>query len=119
MFDRREFSYDPAQDRFHCPAGQVLRRKQLLRKDHVVIYHAQAADCGACPLKARCTTSPRRLVGRHLYEDALQRMNDRATAQARRQRRCTVEPPFASLKYRIFEQPRFLLRGLKRCFYTD
>jgi transposase len=29
-----------------------------------------------------------------------------------KRRRCTVEHPFAGLKYRIFEQPRFLLRGL-------
>ena len=29
-----------------------------------------------------------------------------------RLRRSTVEHPFASLKYRIFGHPRFLLRGL-------
>jgi transposase len=29
-----------------------------------------------------------------------------------RLRRCTVEHPFATLKYRIFGHPRFLLRGL-------
>jgi hypothetical protein len=30
-----------------------------------------------------------------------------------RLRRSTVEHPFASLKYRIFGHPRFLLRGLR------
>jgi len=30
-----------------------------------------------------------------------------------RLRRSTVEHPFASLKYRIFGHPRFLLRGLQ------
>jgi transposase len=39
-------------------------------------------------------------------------MNARATAQAMRLRRCTVERPFALLKYVIFGHPRFLLRGL-------
>ena len=29
-----------------------------------------------------------------------------------RLRRCTVEHPFAALKYRIFGHPRFLLRGV-------
>jgi hypothetical protein len=29
-----------------------------------------------------------------------------------RLRRCVVEHPFAALKYRIFEKPRFLLREL-------
>ncbi|WP_036136927.1 transposase [Luteibacter sp. 9135] len=30
-----------------------------------------------------------------------------------RLRRCTVERPFAELKYRIFGLPRFLLRGTR------
>jgi transposase len=30
-----------------------------------------------------------------------------------RLRRCIVEHPFATLKYRIFGNPRFLLRGLR------
>ena len=30
-----------------------------------------------------------------------------------RLRRCTVEHPFANLKYGIFGHPRFLLRGLE------
>ena len=39
-------------------------------------------------------------------------MQQRATPEAMRLRRCTVEHPFATLKYRIFGNPRFLLRGL-------
>ena len=41
----------------------------------------------------------------------LERMNERATATLMRLRRSTVEHPFATLKYRIFGHPRFLLRG--------
>lgn len=40
-------------------------------------------------------------------------MQQRATPAAMRLRRSTVEHPFASLKYRIFGHPRFLLRGLQ------
>jgi transposase len=40
-------------------------------------------------------------------------MQQRATAAMMRLRRSTVEHPFASLKYRSFGHPRFLLRGLK------
>jgi hypothetical protein len=29
-----------------------------------------------------------------------------------RLRRCTVEPPFATIKFRIFGRPRLLMRGL-------
>jgi len=111
FFDRTAFSYDEANDTLRCPAGKTLRRKQLQRGRHRVTYAAQAGDCAACPLKARCTQQSRRMVSRHLHEAALQRMHERATPEAMRLRRCIVEHPFASLKYRIFEKPRFLLRG--------
>jgi len=113
LFDRTEFTYQPESDTFLCPAGQTLARKQLMRKDRAVLYAAQPEVCGACPLKSRCTVSPRRIVTRHLHEEALQRMQQRATPEAMRLRRATVEHPFASLKYRIFGHPRFLLRGLR------
>lgn len=111
LFDRRCFSYDEVTDTMRCPAGQMLRRKQLLRYKCQVIYAADPADCGSCVLRARCTLGPRRYVGRHLHEAALQRMQARATPELMRLRRCTVEHPFAALKYRIFERPRFLVRG--------
>lgn len=113
QIDRAAFAYDAASDTMQCPAGKVLVRKQLLRKEHSVIYQARAADCSVCPLKPQCTQRKNRLVSRHLHEDALQRMHARATPEAMRRRRCTVEHPFASLKYRIFEKPRFLLRGIE------
>lgn len=111
LFDRSEFHYDEQTDTFRCPAGETLTRKQLARKDRAVIYAAQPEVCSACPLKSRCTTSPRRLVTRHLHDDALKRMQQRATPDVMRLRRSTVEHPFATLKYRIFGHPRFLLRG--------
>lgn len=111
FFDRTSFAYDAATDTLRCPAGKTLRRKQLQRRKHRVLYAAELRDCAACPLKARCTQQSRRMVSRHLHEAALQRMHERATPAAMRLRRCVVEHPFASLKYRIFEKPRFLLRG--------
>lgn len=113
LFDRTEFIYQPESDTFLCPAGQTLARKQLARKDRAVYYAGQPEVCGACALKSKCTTSSRRLVSRHLNEEALQRMQKRATPEAMRLRRSTVEHPFANLKYRIFGHPRFLLRGLR------
>jgi transposase len=52
------------------------------------------------------------MVSRHQYNDALQRMNARATSALMRLRRSTVEYPFGILKYQILEKPRLLLRGL-------
>jgi transposase len=112
LFNRSEFIYDQRTDTFCCPAGQRLERKQLKREKNRVVYTGTPAVCGACPLQTRCTNAKQRVVHRHLYDGALERMQQRATPQAMRLRRCTVEHPFATLKYRIFGHPRFLLRGL-------
>jgi transposase len=113
LFDRGLFIYDDKTDTFRCPADKTLTRKQVLKHKKTVQYAASAVDCSQCPLKAQCTTAERRFLKRHLHDAALQRMNARATAQAMRLRRCTVERPFAMLKYVIFGNPRFLLRGLR------
>lgn len=113
LFDRSKFVYNEETDTFRCPAGQMLKRKQLSRKDRAVYYAAPPETCGACAMKAGCTNGAQRLVSRHLHEAALQRMQQRATPEMMRLRRSTVEHPFASLKYRIFGHPRFLLRGLQ------
>jgi transposase len=112
LFDRNQFRYDQPSDTFACPAGQTLMRRGLQKDKHRVLYTAPAAACGACALKSRCTAAPQRYVYLHLHEAALERMHRRATPQLMRLRRCTVEHPFATLKYRIFGHPRFLLRGL-------
>lgn len=112
LFNQSRFTYDAQADAYVCPAHKVLQRKQLHRAGKVVIYAAQPADCSACAMKERCTKTSRRLVSRHLYEEALQRLHQRATPEAMRLRRCTVEHPFAALKFHIFEKPRFLMRGL-------
>ncbi len=112
LFDRTRFVYDEKTDTFRCPANQTLHRKQILSHRKSVIYAADVKTCSQCPLKSQCTSTTRRFVQRHLHDGALQRMNARATAQAMRLRRCTVERPFALLKYVIFGHPRFLLRGL-------
>jgi transposase len=112
LFDRCQFHYDAKTDTFRCPAKQTLVRIQLSRKDHCVMYAASSEVCGACSMKARCTTASRRWTTRHLHDDALKRMQQRVTPAHMRMRRSTVEHPFATLKYRIFGHPRFLLRGV-------
>jgi transposase/IS5 family transposase len=115
LFDRTAFRYQEQSNTLLCPAGQSLRSDG--RSGHALAYVGRAAVCGACALKPQCTKSPRRVVHRHLYEGALDRMQQRATPAAMALRRSTVEHPFANLKYRIFGHPRFLVRGLEgaRC----
>jgi hypothetical protein len=112
LLDRSAFIYQPESDCFHCPEGKTLVRKQLARKDRAVYYQARASDCGSCSRKAQCTSAPQRMVTRHLHDEALNRMHQRATPALMKLRRSTVEHPFGTLKYRIFGHPRLLLRGL-------
>lgn len=111
LFDRRAFSYEPETDRYRCPAGEVLLRKQIHRRDRMVIYATMPGTCPGCALQPRCTDSERRYVTRHFEEQALQRVAARTTTAHMRLRRETAERPFAEIKWRIFGYPRFLLRG--------
>lgn len=112
LLDKSKFVYSAETDTLTCPNGKTLKRGGVHLKDQVITYRAQAQDCQTCPLKPTCTEAKRRSVTRHVHEDALQRMDRRATQEAMRRRRCTVEHPFAGLKYRIFGHPRLLMRGL-------
>jgi len=114
LFGRSAFIYQPEVDRYICPAGHSLARKQeVLRRDRLILYAAR--DCTGCSLKPRCTTAERRFVSRHLHEDALERMNARFQADPTliRQRRCASEHPFGTIK-RMTAGGRFLTRGLKK-----
>ena len=110
LFDRAAFTYDAESDSLVCPAGRRLVRNQLQRRDRAVIY--ASPDCSGCALKPRCTPAARRIVTRHLDEDAIARMDARATPQMMRARRCAVEHPFGTLK-RMTAGGRFLTRNLK------
>jgi transposase len=112
LFGRTAFRYEPESDFYVCPGNKRLLRKHTNHKDRYTMYKASSSDCAACPLKPRCTQAPRRGLARHLYEDALNRMEERVTPEAMRLRRSTVEHPFATIKYRIFGHPRLLMRGL-------
>jgi transposase len=112
LFDRSAFNYQAESDTFICPEGKTLTRKQLNRPMRSIRYEAAVKDCKACPSRSLCTKSAWRVVSRSIDDDALNRMNARATPAAMRLRRTTVEHPFGTIKYRIFGHPRLLLRGL-------
>lgn len=113
LFDRSAFVYQPDSDTYSCPAGRMLVRKQIMRRDNCVLYAAQ--DCSGCALKSRCTTAARRFLTRHFHDDALERMNARVEADPglMRQRRCAAEHPFGTIK-RMTAGGRFLTRGFTK-----
>jgi transposase len=110
LFDRSAFVYEPDTDSYRCPAGRSLVRKQLHRRKRNVTY--ASPDCSGCALKPQCTTAERRFLKRHLDEDALTRMNARATPELMARRRCAAEYPFGTIK-RMMAGARFLTKNLR------
>ena len=107
LFPKARFDYQPSDDSYRCPAGQVLRRYKIDRKKGTSYYQTKA--CGDCPLKPQCTKATLRSISRERHAAAAEAAAERFTADLRRQRRCLAEHPFGTLKWLM---PRFLLRGL-------
>ena len=118
VFSAVDFAYDPATDRYRCPAGTTLRFLSQSESTQRRIYQAPALACRTCALRAQCTTSPRgRRVSRSLDEVLLDRVRSyhatEAYQKAMRKRQVWVEPRFAEAKT-WHGRRRFRLRGLEK-----
>ena len=114
FFRKDEFRYDPQQDAYICPAGQVLStRYESKLRDLKKVDYANRAACPVCPLRSRCTNDFRK-VSRLENEAALDRMAERLKARPEilDRRREVVEHPFGSIKQWMY-QGAFLMRGLE------
>src|SRR5207248_4383996 len=84
-----------------CPAGAKLTKIHR-RVDHTEDFdrYRHLSACFTCPLRPRCTPTPRRIIKRWENEDVLDRMQDRPDRMpdAMGVRRQTVEHPFGTLK---------------------
>jgi transposase len=117
-FNREDFAYDAARDRYVCPQGTILPRRAVAHGRAVVRYQAPAAACNACPCKAQCTASDAgRTVERHFAEASLDRVRayheTAAYQKAIRKRAVWVEPLFGEAK-QWHGLARFRLRGLEK-----
>jgi transposase len=114
LFTKRHFRYDPDNDCYWCPAGEVLSyRFHTTELGRDIRYYATPA-CKTCRLKPRCTRNKggRRLtrwVDEHLLEEMERRV--RAAPQKLKQRKAIVEHPFGTIKHSM-NQGHFLMRGL-------
>lgn len=102
LFDKRDFVYQPDQDAYRCPSGQVLpRHHQSVEQGLVIHTYYSLSACMQCPIKAQCTTAEKeRRVRRWEHEAVLESMQRRLDAcpGKMRQRRSTVEHVFGTLK---------------------
>src|SRR2546421_4365236 len=101
FFTRQDFIYNAEHDHYTCPAGAKLTKIHR-RVDHTVDFdrYRHLSACFTCPLRPRCTPTPRRIIKRWENEDVLDRMQDRLDRMpdAMGVRRQTVEHPFGTLK---------------------
>jgi transposase len=100
LFDKRDFVYLEADDEFRCPAGERAIRRFTRVEAGLTIHRYWSSACPRCPMKPQCTTGEYRRISRWEHEAALDRMQARLDQrpEAARQRRQTVEHPFATLK---------------------
>jgi transposase/uncharacterized protein (UPF0179 family) len=75
IFEPSEFVYNPEEDLFICPAGELLEPRKLKTSRNQIEYSATAKTCRRCSLKPRCTRSKQgRTLKRHVRQDELERM---------------------------------------------
>ena len=113
-FGKPDFVYLPAEDVYRCPAGEKLQHHYTADEDGMQMRTYWTNACGACAIKAQCTTGKERRVKRWEHEHVVEAVQTRLdkNPQAMRVRRETVEHPFATLKMRM-GATHFLMRRLK------
>jgi len=98
------FTYQPASNTYHCPAGEQLNYVGLNVRNRAHAYIGSAKRCGACSQKTQCTTGRYKYLAIHMHESVRQRARELAQtpefAKAQRQRK-KVEALFAELKNQI------------------
>ena len=117
-FSKEEFAYNPEQDLYQCPAGEILRPKTFRAARNQVLYKTEPGTCDSCSMKARCTDNKTgRQVLRHLEEHYVDRVKNYrgsfAYEKALRKRRVWVEPLFGEAKD-WHAMRRFRLRRLEK-----
>ena len=100
IFGDEAFTYDPVQNIYHCPAGQILKPRRVHPVRRTLEYKAPARVCAACGLRAQCTRSHHgRTVQRHENQEALNVARAQAHSVAarrnRKRRQHLVEASFA------------------------
>jgi hypothetical protein len=117
LFPAEKFTYDEARDLYVCPQGEELTFRSQEKGRNKKLYQLYRTDaCGACPLRAQCTTAQRgRKLRRWIHEDVLERLRERIRGQPEllKERKKLAEHPFGTIK-RTMDQGYFLMKGTKK-----
>ena len=119
-FPKSDFRYDPASDRYICPAGQCLEPRYRVKAEGRdrdgtwKIRYVNRTACRSCSRREECTATSYRAIVRYENEATLDRMAARLAAQPEvmGRRRNSVEHPFGTIK-QWMGQGTFLTRRLQ------
>lgn len=118
IFRADKFHYHPERDLYVCPQGEELQHRYTTfdktRNKELKVY--LTAACGACPLRAQCTTSKYgRRLKRWVHQEVIERLQqrNRGRPDLLKLRKTLAEHPFGTIK-RTMNQGYFLLRGMKK-----
>jgi transposase len=115
FYGPERFTYQPESNSYRCPAGEQLNYVGLNVRNRAHAYIGSGKRCGACSLKAQCTSGRYKYLAIHMDETARQRarglVHTPEFAKAQRERK-KVEALFAELKNQIGLR-RVRLRRLK------
>ena len=112
IFEPSEFVYNPDEDLFVCPAGELLERRKFKKKRNHFEYSLPAKVCNQCLLKPQCTRSKQgRTIKRHIRQNELVRMLTQSESrQAKRdiaKRQHLMERSFARSKRYGYKRARW------------
>ncbi len=114
LYTDKDFYYDTATDRYHCPAGNELTYRSTFLKGNKETRQYGTPACKSCPVASLCTRNKK---GRILYRWVDQATIDQVNLQSSRnpdkveQRKELVEHPFGTMKHTMNGR-YFLLRTL-------
>ena len=75
IFKPSDFVYNPNEDLFICPAGELLEPRKFKKGRNHFEYSLPVKICNSCKLKPRCTRSKYgRTIKRHVRQDDLDKM---------------------------------------------
>ena len=123
-FQVADFSYDPQQNVYTCPAGKTLRykRDEIDKRRVAHVYEAPVSDCRSCPFQPQCCPRKGKLKkGRSIKRSEFRpeivafiaAMESAEAKEIYRQRGAVAEFPNAWIKEK-FGLRQFRLRGLSK-----
>ena len=102
-FGKQDLRYVDEEDVNIYPAGEKLAYRYINEENGLALRRYWTSTCQSCAIKSRCTTGKERRITRWEHEDVLEAVQKRLdkNPQPMRQRRETVEHPFATPKMRM------------------